>query len=789
MNSHLSIDNITFWEQRLGLLPIPLFHKPTPKKQYILLNGTHGNFCLDFENTFSEFENRQFAWSSDVDHYLNIIDNEVRVLRWDKYRSEKYRIKSVEDKIEDFYKYLTNDKTTEESIISFVIQIFRKIRALLRDPSGYDTLNVFLYLLACFNDKTDRNNVNTSKWNLSNDAKSILDNIGHDDWHFLYSEFEKGLLTSGLKPDISLLLRHASGNLFQEAHFEILFSKQYQLNMFLSSSLPKHKTNSYSSVHYTPTSLVRTVVEESIRALGELPNNITVFDPACGSGEFLKEFLRQLKVRDYHGNIKLIGWDVSPTAVTMTKFILAFEKINWRDNVKYEVICQNALSEEVSWPKEVDIVLMNPPFTSWELMNQKDRYLVQNILGVLFKKKPNSAAAFLWKAFACVKWGGILGNILPSSIFDAYSYNPLRAELSGLLSIVLIGKLGTHIFPDALVDTSIFIAKKSKKDSSNIPLSLWCDYKLESSSIALRTLRKYRSEETNLPVTSEGYSIYPNYSLGTSGNWVPMPFKSCEILEKLDDMPKVGDLFEVKQGVRTGLNIAFLVDKEYWKTLGKKEKIYFRPAITNEAIKRGYLTDGTYVFYPYEKNILKINKEEELKKVVPKYYKDILKPNYKKLVERSRISKQNWWKLSEHCAWQSDSNPKIVSTEFGTAGHFAYDSTGKYIVERGYAWLPQYKGKFYQDIEEISYAYIAVLSMSIINDLLNAVSKQIGGGQWYLSSQYILNMPLPNLFGKDIDSQVFQNLRDIGVCLSKNEPIDDEYLNSLYTYIFNDFQR
>jgi len=36
---------------------------------------------------------------------------------------------------------------------------------------------------------------------------------------------------------------------------------------------------------------------------------LKIFDPACGSSEFLIEALKQLKENKYNGEIKVIGWD------------------------------------------------------------------------------------------------------------------------------------------------------------------------------------------------------------------------------------------------------------------------------------------------------------------------------------------------------------------------------------------------------------------------------------------------------------------------------------------------
>jgi adenine-specific DNA-methyltransferase len=65
------LSNVKIWVEKLGLLPIPLFSNQEDKKQFVLLNGSKGNFCLDLENV-QELgdQTRSFAWSANVGHYI-----------------------------------------------------------------------------------------------------------------------------------------------------------------------------------------------------------------------------------------------------------------------------------------------------------------------------------------------------------------------------------------------------------------------------------------------------------------------------------------------------------------------------------------------------------------------------------------------------------------------------------------------------------------------------------------------------------------------------------------------
>lgn len=775
--------HIDTWRKRLGLFPMPLFRDLFHNEKYILLNGgITGNLCLDF-NRNSITDARDFAWSADVGHYLVIEGENVANYRWDSFKPEKYSTKSVGNNLEEFYNYLRKqDLKRQNSIIKFGIQFYRSIRTLLRDNAGSDAINVLLYLFACVaEDNIERNEISLSKWALSEETKNKSLEINQPRWDELLEMFTRGL--NGLQPNIELFLRHASGSLFQEAHFETLFPSIYQPSFEnlipQSDDLLNKKNKSQTSAHFTPLSIVRTIVEEAIRNFSYIDKKeITVLDPACGSGEFLKEFIRQIRLAGYKNKIKVIGWDISQTAVDMANFIVNYEIQSFKEPIEVCIFRRDALLNGERWHESVDIVLMNPPFISWELLNEDEREKISLILGNLKSKKPNTAGAFLWNAIKCLNENGVIGCVLPTSMFENDSYITLREEIKNIIDIKILGRLGSHsLFSNALVDAAIIVGSK-KNTSDQCPLVIWSDYKLESSTKVLRELRKIRSITGIKYSSDEGYSLYENPYLIKNENWMPIPFNSFELLARYKSFTKVEDIFDVKQGVRTGLNSAFLITKSYLNKLGAKERNYFRPAVTNESISNCQLNDNYYIFYPEGEYL--ISSHEELRRVVPNYYQDKLKPNYERLSNRARKSSKNFWRLSEHRAWQIENVPKIVSKEFGKAGSFAYDFSGVFVTERSHAWLI----KKHTELGNVGYAYITILTMPIINDFLAGISKQIGGGQWYLSSKYINKMPLPDLFSGVYDD-LLDTLIDMGVRLKNGALVDQEQLTSLSKIIFH----
>ncbi|HDH04537.1 MAG TPA: hypothetical protein ENH01_02320 [Nitrospirae bacterium] len=790
----MKINEVNTWGGKLGLLPVPLFDNQTSKEKYVLLNGNFGNFCLDLSGEQETLMLRNYAWSSDVGHYVNIINNAVEIYRWDKRASslERYSRKSVENNLEKFYQYLQKDQPRRDiSIIPFTINIFRRLRGAF-DPSvdGPNSLKAFLYLLACTSDGVSRNKLDVSKWRLDSKAKDVASAIRSGDWQRLLDELIEGLPLYGLKPDISLLLRHATGRLFQEAHYIATVENINQIALpgFLSKKVSISKKTDSIGVYYTPSPIVRTLVEEVLASIGDLPSSLTVFDPACGSGEFLKEILRQLSLLQYRGKITLTGWDISQPAVDISNFVLARETTFWKSNISIEISLKDALQDNAHWPQNVDIILMNPPFRSWQDMDTDMRETFRNTFAHLLEKRPDLASIFIWNAAHSLKSKGILGTILPASILDADSYIKFRREFAAVMTPLLIGKLGSQsLFANALVDAAIYVGQASKRADISA-IALWADHKQESASAALRALRQHRGTKNRkyTPIDEPGFSIYPNSLIGKSDeSWAARSYRSYQLFNKLKHFSCVKDLFNVQQGARTGLKPAFILSKAAVGSLPPKEQIFFRPAVINESIKHGCLNDSAYVFYPYGENIPKIDTEDDLKKYLTVYYKDYLLSHREKLLHRARKGESNWWKLSEHRAWQRKKFPKLVSTFFGKAGSFAWDDTGHFVVVQGHHWKP--KATKHEEVfsREVGLAYLAILCSSpLIDSLLSYVSNHLGGGQWDLSKKCIKNMPLPDLFSKSINTELFGRLVEIGNLIKHGKTYEKDSLYQMTLHFY-----
>ena len=779
----LQYNDTTFWESKLGLLPIKLFHSPTNtiQNKFIMLNGMSNNFCLDLDIDTPLSNNDYFshAWSCDVGSFVKISEERVQVFNWGRQEKiENYDKKVVFERLESFYKYLGEKQIPKENtIVPFATNIFRSLRNEFGESEHVETsLKAFLYILA-FIENGERQLSDFSSWGLDGIDNHILSLISP-----YADEFQNGIKYYDLKPNMSLILRHVSGKLFQEAHYLATLDRQRTLWGTASSHI-NIQPEKYSTVHFTPSFVARSIVEEVLDSFSELPKSLKIFDPAMGSGEFLKEVLRQLKNRNYQGKIKVIGWDISKLAIDMAKFVLAFEQKEWEINqvtINLEVV-ENSLSQ--NWDNEFDIILMNPPFLSWELLSENDRIIIHDILGNNYQKNPNMASAFFWKATIALANNGVLGCVMPTSILNADSYKNLRNSVEDFITPRLIAKLGNYIFQNALTDACFYVGQKNKHiDSTKI---VWTYNVANAAADALRSSRKLRFSKSTV-INEENYSVY--YNDVPHQNWTPLSFNGIELRKNLEKgienfrLTLVKNIFDVKQGARIGSPI-FVIDEQFLKQLPSREKRFFRPVSQNKNIKSGQLSIIDYLFYPNTEGLENINSEDYLKNTLPIFYEHKLLPNKEALINRATYI--NWWSLSRDRAWQRKKEPKLISTEFGRAGSFAYDKAGDMVVERGCAWLrlPRVNENFSEDT---NYAYLAIFCSDFFNELLGIYSKQISGRNWWdLSKRYSDNIPIPDLtIPNAFTSQEFSLLSDIGKKLSKGLELDKNLLAKVVKTIY-----
>ena len=240
-------------------------------------------------------------------------------------------------------------------------------------------------------------------------------------------------------------------------------------------------------------------------------HQITIIDPACGSGAFLNEALNFLisehKYIDeleakltgssiafaYHSasilENNLFGVDLNEESVEIAKLSLwlrTAEPNRKLNDLSNNIKCGNSLIDDpeiagdkaFNWEKEFpqifakggfDVVIGNPPYVSVkELSTQHKKFYIENYSTT--KGQFDLYTIFFEKGYLLSKHSGILSFISPNTFIsnkDYYLFRKFIIENSEILEIL---NLGETVFKDANLDVSILSFIKNRKLNDKIKI-------------------------------------------------------------------------------------------------------------------------------------------------------------------------------------------------------------------------------------------------------------------------------------------------------------------------------
>lgn len=238
---------------------------------------------------------------------------------------------------------------------------------------------------------------------------------------------------------------------------------------------------------------------------------ITILDPACGSGAFLNAALRflmdehklidemetkvsgySIQFQDVENSIlenNLYGVDINEESVEIAQLALwlrtakPHRKLN---TLNQNIKCGNSLISDpevagekaFDWQKEFpqvferggfDVVIGNPPYVNMaNIQNEQERKYYQNNYSTV-KNKCDLYSIFTEKAKSLLVENGLLGFIFPNSWMGTESFSKFRDFLSKDVRVYQLVELPPGVFEDAIVTTVLcFYQNAMPKVSNNI---------------------------------------------------------------------------------------------------------------------------------------------------------------------------------------------------------------------------------------------------------------------------------------------------------------------------------
>lgn len=769
---HNDIGNLA---RQFGLARAPLFRDHREGEHEVLLDGAFGSFAVSRAADIDPMEASSWAWSSNIPHHVSLSDNRVRILRWDRPDDTyEFDAKYVFSNPAEFYDHLRSDKPTfRNNIVAHSLNLFRRVRNLVHhaDIPDEESVTAYLAILALlFGSGPSIGRAVSSlerRFQMPRGAKDVFQMLPQGGVDTLLSEYQSLQLGNRyLAADVSLAIRHASGAIFQEAHHALVQGPPPDLFDYVAPATSRRSGR--GGVHFTPPFLARALSEQALQALGDLNHRkrIVIADIACGSAAFLIEALRALERLDYSGHVTLVGRDTSNVAINMARFVLGVAVQEWpgRERITLDLEVADSLTERM--PVLADAVVMNPPFTQWQDLGADERELLLSIIGEKSVSRPDLSMAFVERALDILKPDGALATLLPASTLDAKSGVAWRGALLDRMQVFLSALFDDQtIFSHARVRVGALVLSGRPVRNS---IRIHAGPDRENAGDALRALRlRNWNRDSNqgfsvfLTPTKGRTSVTKANHLASIPEWAIDLDRSRPLtaLAQQSITTTVKDVFDVRQGIRTGENKAFVLDKNQWLRLPAKERFYFRPAISSKGISAGRVTQLFYVFYPYGPDF-HLDSASELRQRVPRYYQDFLEPNREKLIQR-RGKADRWWELSERRSGMEDHPPAFVSKYWAKPGGFVRHDPDHAVVLQGFGWvyLPNNASSLNAVIRrDIELCYFSLLNSKSFFNLISEHAPPTGGGQLDMSPRYIQDVPLVNLFRSHEDFPYEMNI-------------------------------
>ncbi|WP_297207425.1 N-6 DNA methylase [uncultured Brachyspira sp.] len=163
--------------------------------------------------------------------------------------------------------------------------------------------------------------------------------------------------------------------------------------------------------YFTPKN-IRDLLLSKLVSISENKDNVTILDPACGSGEFL------LSCNEYFNNPSLYGFEIDDSLATIAKELVSNANIECIDTLK---IYTNT---------KYDYVIGNPPY--FEFKPDKD---LKKKHSDIISGRVNIFSIFIKIGLELLEDGGYLAYVVPPSMNNGAFFKKLREYIINNSSI------------------------------------------------------------------------------------------------------------------------------------------------------------------------------------------------------------------------------------------------------------------------------------------------------------------------------------------------------------------
>ena len=213
--------------------------------------------------------------------------------------------------------------------------------------------------------------------------------------------------------------------------YDYVFEDKEDILGFLYISLKNISNRKIAGAYYTPDFAVKKLCKR-LFAVNSVKNK-TVFDPCCGSGNFILQLPDNIEYRNVYAS------DIDSLGVKLTRINYALKyKISDSQVIFSHIFCANFLSGSSS--RKYDFIIGNPPwgydFSESEKECLKNSFVCASSLGV------ESYDLFVEQAIKKLNSNGVMSFVLPEAILKVKKHKPVREFLFKKNSIQYLEYLG-----------------------------------------------------------------------------------------------------------------------------------------------------------------------------------------------------------------------------------------------------------------------------------------------------------------------------------------------------------
>jgi len=717
-------------------------------------------------------------------------------------------IKNCEDRLiipaESLWKRyeLWRDTTIDSKIITFMM----------------DLKNMFIYFDQVYDGKLFERH-RCEDLVINNDImKEILNILYGDEEHYGY--------------DFSVIPIDVLGHSYELYIGSIIKEKEGEIRAIEIVKDPRLRKS--QGIYYTPEYIVNFLVNNTLSKLVDdikSPKDISTIklvDPACGSGSFLiksydiikkwynayndsgKDSFKNntldahlVKIIDPEYRIltdNLYGVDLDPQAVEISILNLSLKAIVQRQKLPYignMVKCGNSLIEgnkneimkyfhnqnnnmPFNWKDEFksvfsangfDIIVSNPPYITMENLPDFQEYCREKYSNV-YSGKNDICYYFITRGIELLKNGGFLGYIVSRYFLEAAFAQKLRDYVTNNTCIKTIIDFGNNqVFDGVSVLTCLIILQKEenkeKRDSNIIKI-----IKVKGMYTDIENVLENINSDIESSDKLDTFKI--KQSDLNNKEWRLASTEAADIFSKIENISlKLGDISIIEQTQKTGLNDAFIVDKNY-AIQNNLEQALLKKVIKNSDILKYHIDwKNKYLIY--------VNEDVNIE----------LYPNIKKHLEQYKIELTNraenkdelypWFRLQRPRREWLFSKEKLIVPYLSTENRFAYDNVGYYGTADSYIIVPKKENK-------LNIKFILALLNSNLIEYFHKKNAKLKREEYFEYLRKPLSaIPIKNIDFSNVEEyKIYQEITKLSESAINNRDIYYTLIN-VYNNILNQF--